>query len=76
MSIQFESQLNLRITGREPEPGVFGSLEPERLEKKTGAEAALKKSHESEPLKKPAPQPCEKIKSIRKYYFSYSSLGR
>ena len=28
----------------EPEPGVFGSLEPEPLEKKPGAGAALKKS--------------------------------
>ena len=28
----------------EPEPGVFGSLEPEPLEKKAGAEAAWNKS--------------------------------
>ena len=35
------------------EPGVFGSLEPEPLEKKTraGAGAAWKKSKEPEPLK-------------------------
>ena len=60
----------------EPEPGVFGSLEPELLEKKSGAGAAWKKSQEPEPLKNyPAPQPCEKIKSIRKLYFSYSYLG-
>ena len=49
------------------EPGVFGSLEPEPLEKKTGAGAAwekirsrsrLKKSQEPEPLKNlPAPLP-------------------
>ena len=57
----------------------FGSLEPEPLEKKTGAGAgaARKKSQEPEPLKIwPAPQPCEKIKSIRKLYFSYSFLGK
>ena len=35
----------------EPEPGVFGSLEPEPLEKKPGAGAAWKKSQEPEPLK-------------------------
>jgi len=36
------------------EPGVFGSLEPEPLEKKTGAgaEAAWEKKQESEPLEK------------------------
>ena len=34
-----------------PEPGVFGSLEPEPLEKKPGAGAAWKKSQEPEPLK-------------------------
>jgi len=33
----------------EPEPGVFGSLEPEPLEKKPGAGAAWKKSQEPEP---------------------------
>ena len=33
------------------EPGVFGSLEPESLEKKPGAGAAWKKSQEPEPLK-------------------------
>ena len=37
------------IRVREPEPGVFGSLEPEPLEKKTGAGAAWKKSQEPEP---------------------------
>ena len=31
------------------EPGVFGSLEPEPLEKKHGARAAWKKSQEPEP---------------------------
>ena len=43
----------LLILGRtgEPEPGVFGSLEPEPLEKKPGAGAAWKKSQEPEPLK-------------------------
>ena len=38
-----------------------------RLEKKSGAGAAKHL---------PAPQPCEKIKSIRKSYFSYSSLEK
>ena len=35
----------------EPESGVFGSLEPEPIEKKTVARAAWKKSQEPEPLK-------------------------
>ena len=59
---------------QEPEPGVFGSLEPERsrLKKKpgSGAGAAWEKNQEPEPLEKkkqepepelknlPAPQPC------------------
>ena len=48
-----------------------------RLRKKTGAGAAQKKSQEPEPLKnQPALQPCEKIKSIRKLYFSYSSFDK
>ena len=34
------------------EPGVFGSLEPEPLEKKPGAGAAWKKSQEPEALNK------------------------
>ena len=40
----------------EPEPGVFGSLEPEPepLEKKTGAGAAWEKNQE------PQPEPLEK----------------
>ena len=46
--------------GRAGEPGVLGSLEPVPLEKK----------------QEPAPKPCDKIKSIRKLYFSYSSLGK
>ena len=61
------------------EPGVFGILEPkpEPLEKKPGAGADWKKIQEPEPLKNlPAPHSCEKIKSIRKMYFSYSSLGK
>ena len=33
----------------EPEPGVFGSLEPEPLEKKPVAGAAWKKNQEPEP---------------------------
>jgi len=33
----------------EPEPGVFGSFEPEPLEKKPGAGVAWKKSQESDP---------------------------
>ena len=54
-------------TGRagEPEPGNFGSLEPEPLEKKpgAGAVAAWEKNQgpepEPEPLKNlPTPQPC------------------
>ena len=47
--------------------------------KKIGVRAAWKNSQElePEPLKnEPAPQPCEKIKSIRILYFSYSSLGK
>ena len=52
----------------ESESGVFGSLEPEPLEEKVG---------KSEPLKnQPAPQPCEKIKRIRKLHFVYSTLGK
>jgi hypothetical protein len=39
---------------KEPEPGVFGPLEPEPLEKKTGAGAAWEKNQE------PEPQPLEK----------------
>ena len=41
------------IRAGEPEPGVFGALEPEPLEKKTGAGAgaAWKKNQEPEPLK-------------------------
>ena len=35
----------------EPVPGVFGSLDPEPLEKKTGAGAAWKKRQEPELLK-------------------------
>ena len=35
----------------EPEPGVFGTLEPEPLEKKPGAGAAWKKSQAPEPVK-------------------------
>ena len=75
-----------KVQGRagEPEPGVFDSLEPEPepeplekkqepqpelLGKKSGARAGAAKNL-------PAPQPCEKIKSIRKLYFSYSSLGK
>ena len=38
--------------GRAGEPGVFGSLEPEPLEKKQEAGAAWKKSQEPEPVKK------------------------
>ena len=57
-----------------------GSLAPwsrswSRLKKKPGSGAAWKKSQEPEPLTIwPAPQPCTKIKSIRKLYFSYSFL--
>ena len=40
------------------EPGVFGSLEPEPLEKKPRAGAAWEKNQEPEPEKNlPAPQP-------------------
>ena len=55
------SKAGLGIRSRS-EPSVFGSLE-----KKSGAGAAKNL---------PAPQPCEKIKSIRKLQFSYSSLGK
>ena len=34
---------------QEPEPGVFGSLEPEPLDKKPGAGAAWEKNQEPEP---------------------------
>ena len=34
----------------EPEPGVFGSFEPEPLEKKTRSRSRLEKSREPEPL--------------------------
>ena len=48
-----------------------------RLKKNQEPEPLGKKSQEPEPLKSlPAPQPCEKIKSIRKLYFSYSSLSK
>ena len=43
--------------------------EPEPLGKKKSGAGAAKKNEQ-------APQPCEKIKSIRKLYFSYSSLGK
>ena len=49
--------------------------EPEPLVKKSGAGA--EPEPEPEPLKNLlAPQPCKKIKSIRKLYLSYSSLGK
>ena len=74
----------VELTAGKQEPGVFGSLEsePEPLEKKkpgAGDGTACKKSQEPEPkpLKNyPAHQPFDKIKSIRKLYFSYSSLGK
>ena len=67
-----EKNILVNLTNsQEPEPGVFGSLEPEPLEKKNrsrsrlgkklqaGAGAAWKKSLEPEPEKNlPAPQPC------------------
>ena len=43
-----------------------GAGRPSRLKKKSGAGAAKNLT---------TPQPCKKIKSIRKLYFSYSSLG-
>ena len=48
---------------QEPEQGVFGSLEPEPLKKKTGAGAGAdwEKNQEPEPDPEknlPAPQPC------------------
>ena len=57
--------------GSRLEPGVFGSLEPEPepLEKKSRSWSRLEK-------KSGAPQPCKKIKSIRKLYSSYSILGK
>ena len=65
----------LLITG-EPEPGVFGSLEPE-LEpdplEKNKSRSRLEKKSEYGAFKKLA---CWKMKSIRKLYFFYSSLGK
>ena len=41
-----------KLRAGEPEPGVFGSLEPEPLEKKTRSRSRLeKKSQEPEPVK-------------------------
>ena len=64
------SIINTFFRAGEPEPGVFGSLEPEPepLEKKTRSRSRLEK--------KEGAGACEKIKSIRKLYFSYSSLGK
>ena len=87
---KYASLRNISKAG-EPEPGVFGSFEPEPLEKKPGAGAgaawkksgarAAKKLAGSSALREDkrhltAPQPCEKIKGIRKLYISYSSLGK
>ena len=48
-----------------PEPGFFGTLEPEPLGEKSGVGAAWKKSQEPEPLKNlPAPQPWKKGKQL------------
>ena len=65
-------------TGLESRSRVFSApWSRSRLKKTPGAGAAWKKSQEPEPLKIwAAPQPCEKIKSIRKLYFSYSFLGK
>ena len=43
--------IKIRAGEPESEPGVFGSFEPEPLEKKTGAGAAWKKNQEPELLK-------------------------
>ena len=48
----------LSLRAGEPELGVFGSLEPELLEKKTGAGAAWEKNQE------PEPEPREKKNSV------------
>ena len=60
------------------ESGVFGSLEPEPLEeRKTGAGAAWKKSHEPEPLKKLAGSSALlEDKKHKEIVFCYSSLGK
>ena len=62
---------------KEPEPGVFGSLEPEPLEKKPGAGAAWKKSREPEsgffgPLE---PKPLEKNTRSRSRLEKNSGAG-
>ena len=61
----------------EPEPGVFGSLEPEPLEKKPGAgtRAAWKKKSGAVASKKLAGLSALR-EDKRKLYFSYSSLGK
>ena len=51
----------------EPEPGVLGSWEPEPLEKKQTPEPLGKKSGAGAAKKLAGPQPCEKIKSMRKF---------
>ena len=53
---------------QEPEPGVFGFLEPEPLEKKPGAGAAWEKNQE------PEPEPLEK--KVRSRSRSRKKIGR
>ena len=61
------------------EPGVFGSLEPEPLEKKTGAGAGAawekNKEPEPEPLEKksqePEPEPLKNLPAPQPCYIAY-----
>ena len=55
----------------EPEPGVFGSFGPEPLKKKQEPKLLGRKSGDGA-----AKKLNWKVKSIRKLYFSYSSLGK
>ena len=57
------------------EPGVFGYLEPEPLEKKARSRSRMEKKSGVGAAKKLAGS-CWRIKSLRKLYFCYSSLGK
>ena len=51
-SLRGKNILPKLTNSQEPEPGVFGSLEPEPLEKKTKGRSRLGKNLEPEPLEK------------------------
>ena len=55
------------------EPGVFGSLEPEPLEKKTGAGAAWENNREPEPLEKKKSGAGAKFAGSTALYYSRNS---